>query len=218
MSDPDQIGYMNPPKHFQFRKGKSGNPKGRPKKKKSDNIGEIIKEVIHKEHIVKIDNKPKKMTYSEVLLRKIFKAALEGDMKAAEEFLLIYIGSKTASKKFKTYEDDTGPNMFFKMIKLSEWKKLPKHLQKEFIPITPKDANLRDIAIKIANEPMKVKNSNRKINKLDALMEVISKKALSLDYRALKLIRELIPLSEFEDHSNFQGLFDAETAMSFEGL
>ncbi|WP_254438687.1 DUF5681 domain-containing protein [Ruegeria arenilitoris] len=27
-----QVGYMRPPEHSRFKKGKSGNPKGRPKK------------------------------------------------------------------------------------------------------------------------------------------------------------------------------------------
>ena len=29
----DDVGYRKPPKHSQFKKGKSGNPKGRPKRK-----------------------------------------------------------------------------------------------------------------------------------------------------------------------------------------
>jgi hypothetical protein len=33
MSDPYEIGYRKPPRHSQFKKGRSGNPAGRPKAK-----------------------------------------------------------------------------------------------------------------------------------------------------------------------------------------
>ena len=34
-NDSYEIGYGKPPKHIQFKKGQSGNPKGRPKKPKN---------------------------------------------------------------------------------------------------------------------------------------------------------------------------------------
>jgi hypothetical protein len=35
MGDDDQVGYGKPPKHSQFKKGQSGNSRGRPKGRKN---------------------------------------------------------------------------------------------------------------------------------------------------------------------------------------
>ena len=44
-------GYKNPPKEYQFKKGKSGNPKGRPRKKQqpSSDLNLDIMESLHRE-------------------------------------------------------------------------------------------------------------------------------------------------------------------------
>jgi len=41
MKDLDEIGYKKPPKKHRCKKGTSGNPKGRPKKK-SNSLGETF--------------------------------------------------------------------------------------------------------------------------------------------------------------------------------
>ena len=39
-----EIGYRKPPKHTQFKKGQSGNPKGRPKR--SESFGQLVREAL----------------------------------------------------------------------------------------------------------------------------------------------------------------------------
>jgi hypothetical protein len=40
------VGFGNPPVHTRFRKGRSGNPGGRPKKKHFSGIGQALKQVL----------------------------------------------------------------------------------------------------------------------------------------------------------------------------
>ncbi|WP_445949374.1 DUF5681 domain-containing protein, partial [Sphingorhabdus sp.] len=42
--DQDAVGYGNPPKHSQFKKGQSGHPKGRPRGKR--NMASLVAEVL----------------------------------------------------------------------------------------------------------------------------------------------------------------------------
>ena len=41
-----QVGYGNPPVHTRFRKGQSGNPGGRPKRKHFSGIGDALKQAL----------------------------------------------------------------------------------------------------------------------------------------------------------------------------
>jgi hypothetical protein len=74
-TDGEEIGYKKPPQKHQFKKGKSGNPKGRPKKTK--NLGQAIFEAFHKPKTVMIGGRSTKMAGVDVLAAKLVKDALE---------------------------------------------------------------------------------------------------------------------------------------------
>lgn len=85
MTSDYDIGFGKPPKKSQFKKGSSGNPKGRPKGSKS------LKTVIRKELAGKVkllqNGKPKRVTKMEALVMRLVKDALEGKPKAQTEIL-----------------------------------------------------------------------------------------------------------------------------------
>lgn len=77
---PHEIGYRRPPKHAQFAKGKSGNPKGRPKG--SRNFATVIQDELKRRVPVTEDGKRKKITKREAVAKQLVNKAAAGDPKA----------------------------------------------------------------------------------------------------------------------------------------
>jgi hypothetical protein len=75
-----EVGHGKPPKHSQFQKGKSGNPKGRPKGSK--NASTVAMEMYLKPVTVVVNGKPKKVPAIAALNAKLVSAAMHGDLKA----------------------------------------------------------------------------------------------------------------------------------------
>jgi hypothetical protein len=83
------VGYGRPPKHGQFQKGKSGNPKGRPRKQKS--LRAILREVANETTTVTTkDGKTKKIIGLEWVVRSQFQMAVKGDNGAAARILQLW--------------------------------------------------------------------------------------------------------------------------------
>jgi hypothetical protein len=74
-----KIGYKNPPKHTQFKKGISGNPEGRPKGDK--NINTLFSEAFNKEVTVNEKGGSKKIKIKELMFQQLAIKAGKGDMK-----------------------------------------------------------------------------------------------------------------------------------------
>ncbi len=72
------VGYMSPPEHTRFKKGKSGNPRGRPKKK--EDIYTLLQRVLKRK--VRVSSADQQMPIREALIRKLRELALSGDARA----------------------------------------------------------------------------------------------------------------------------------------
>lgn len=78
----DKVGYGRPPQETQFKKGKSGNPKGRPKHPTT--LRECLNKVLSEFRSIKVDGKKRKVTNLETLIRQLCAASLTGNLKAME--------------------------------------------------------------------------------------------------------------------------------------
>jgi hypothetical protein len=83
-----EVGYGKPPKHTQFRKGQSGNPKGRPRGAKG--LSTIARETMTEKMPVRAGGVEKKMPRIEALLFRMFELAMKGNMRAAAEIMKLY--------------------------------------------------------------------------------------------------------------------------------
>lgn len=83
------IGYKKPPKHTQFKKGQSGNPKGRLKKSDDQHLFELFNDVIKQGVPVKQGSSTKVMQRIEVVIHSLFGQSSKGNV-AASKLLLQY--------------------------------------------------------------------------------------------------------------------------------
>jgi len=79
----------NPPKHSRFKKGISGNPKGRPKRRKGQLVGEIVSEVQNAPTAYREGGRTKLASRLELALKKLVNRALEGDARSAAELFAL---------------------------------------------------------------------------------------------------------------------------------
>jgi hypothetical protein len=79
-------GRGNPPKHSRFKKGVSGNPKGRPpKRRERELVGEIVSEVQNTPTAYREGGRTKRASRLELALKKLVNSALEGDARSAAD-------------------------------------------------------------------------------------------------------------------------------------
>lgn len=83
-----EVGYGKPPKSGQFQKGRSANPKGRPKA--SRNARTIIRDAIFQSREVTIDGKKVRMSQFEIGIQQLMQKFMKGDAKAASQVLALF--------------------------------------------------------------------------------------------------------------------------------
>ncbi len=74
------VGYCSPPEHSRFKKGRSGNPKGRPKK--PEDAYTVLQRVLKRK--VRSKGAKRQMPLSEALIWKLKEVALSGDRRALD--------------------------------------------------------------------------------------------------------------------------------------
>lgn len=82
MLDDYDVGYGKPPQQHKFTKGKSGNPKGRPRRDVSEGYLRHLEAELQKTVAVAENGKMKKMTKEKILARQLVDNSLRGDLKA----------------------------------------------------------------------------------------------------------------------------------------
>lgn len=105
-STDEGVGYGRPPKQHQFKRGQSGNPKGRPKKQIPDQISVVS--FLDEPMKVTIKGRPEKLQAFEIGARRMVqKAVQERDARAAIELLKLCASLKV----FKTPVQQSFPSV-----------------------------------------------------------------------------------------------------------
>lgn len=85
MSEEYEVGRSRPPKNTRFKKGRSGNPKGRPKGSK--NFAKDVKDALDEPVRLTEGGKPKTVSTQHAALLRLREKALKGDARALDRLL-----------------------------------------------------------------------------------------------------------------------------------
>jgi Family of unknown function (DUF5681) len=82
----NKSGRGNPPKHSRFKKGVSGNPAGRPRRKrKAQLVHHIISKVLNASTTYREGGRTKRASRLELAIKRLAISALEGDVRSADQ-------------------------------------------------------------------------------------------------------------------------------------
>ena len=74
-----QVGYGRPPRHTRFEKGRSGNPRGRPRESK--NLPALLTEALNKRVIVAENEGRRKVTKREAIITQLVNRSAKADLR-----------------------------------------------------------------------------------------------------------------------------------------
>ena len=80
-----EVGYGKPPRHTQFKKGQSGNPKGRPKG--SRNLTTLLSEALNERVIVTEHGGRRRITMRQAIIKQLVKRSATADLRAIKILL-----------------------------------------------------------------------------------------------------------------------------------
>ncbi len=100
------VGHGRPPKHTRFRKGQSGNPKGRPKGTR--NRKSIVREIMERRVTVRENGISRTVTVADAAIEKLIAKSLNGTVNDLVKTIQLF--AKYVPEKFED-EKDVAPSV-----------------------------------------------------------------------------------------------------------
>jgi Family of unknown function (DUF5681) len=86
-SAPYEVGYCKPPRHTQFRKGRSGNPRGRPPRDPAKRLTALVLREVYRGTALQENGRTVRATAMQAILRSRIDLAANGDAQAQRDIL-----------------------------------------------------------------------------------------------------------------------------------
>jgi hypothetical protein len=97
--DNNEVGYGKPPKSTQFQKGRSGNPKGRPRGTR--NVATVLDQTLRERVVINENGQRKTITKMEAAVKQLVNQAASGDLAALRQLMALVT---TAEQRFSDAE------------------------------------------------------------------------------------------------------------------
>lgn len=81
MSETEELNAKNPSAQTRFKKGQSGNPRGRPKRTR--NLRNDLAKISNREIVTTVNGKSRRLSQQEAVLLTLFSKAIAGDARAS---------------------------------------------------------------------------------------------------------------------------------------
>lgn len=104
-----EVGYGKPPKETRFKKGQSGNPKGRPKG--SVSLASRLEKALNEMVEVRDGDRVRKMTKAEIMIQSLIARSMKGDQRAVSTLLRLM--KETGQTRPPEEEPRTGGTVMF---------------------------------------------------------------------------------------------------------
>lgn len=98
-----EVGYCKPPKARQFKKGESGNPRGRPPKSK--NMNTLLDEELDRLITLRDGNGVRQISTREAIVKQMIQGALKGDLRQLQ-FLFRHLEGRNDPEPFRVTAED----------------------------------------------------------------------------------------------------------------
>ena len=134
MSEPPsdyQVGYGKPPRHSRFRKGQSGNPKGRPKA--SESFGRLARRTFNERITIRENGERRTITKLQAALKQLANKAAAGDPRAIRDVLKL-------QPVLAQQEDANDDKLTVQIVRFSDGHPAPPPTisRIELVPVEPK--------------------------------------------------------------------------------
>jgi Family of unknown function (DUF5681) len=130
------VGFGKPPKHTRFKKGQSGNPKGRPPGSKD--FSTLIDNELEKRVFAKENERTKSMTKREVMAKQLVNKGVKGDL-ATTKLLLPYMERREEANRRALPQSET-PRV---IPSISDLREALKYLDDGIEPSDDDDSSLK---------------------------------------------------------------------------
>jgi Family of unknown function (DUF5681) len=119
LDDSYAVGYQKPPRHSQFAKGQSGNPRGRPKG--SQNVSAVLQRAARQRVRVTSNGVSRFVTKLEAAVTQLLNQAASGDPRAIRELLYLH---RLCEEPAEAVRAETGPQELDKLVMESIRKRI----------------------------------------------------------------------------------------------